>query len=308
MKTFFRRNLGLKIISGLVALIVWAFIVGRSPEVRWMDVPIEFQESQNRVVTSSSTETVQVRLEGEAVVLSGLREGDPRAAIAIDHLPPGSHAIGVVPEEIRNLPRSVTVTDVRSAGLTIRVDARSTVLVPVLIVRSTEAPPGFRVESQSVQPTDVEISGPLAQIREIGEVPTESFDLTSESGSFTRLVKLVPPGEHVRVAPSSVRLTVELEELAVGHSFTLPVTPSAGGWRTEPREVVVTIEAPPSLVESLLGELSAIARVDELNGAAEVVVTLDWGDLDPEILGRVRELSIEPQRVRAIPVTVPQGP
>jgi len=303
VKSFFRKNLGLKAFSLLLTIVLWSSIVSRAPEVGTFRIPIEFDTSDDQILVDSELREAEVRLEGDTTALSRVPLANLHALVSVKNLSAGPHTLVIVPDEIQRVPRGITKVEVLTSGFKITLDTRRTALLPVVIRRAGEVPQGYSVINISVQPTDVEVSGPASSFEGIGEIPTESLDLSQEKASFTRLVKLVPQGRLMRAAPSSVRVSVEIEELATTEQLLLQVIPSIEGWTAEPAQVTATLEAPPSLLPRLKEALSARILVDNLPAAAggEPVVTLDWGPLDIAGLPRVQVVEISPSRVHAHP-------
>ncbi len=302
MKGFFRRNLGLKLLSLVLAFFLWASVVTRSPEVRWYEVPVRFETGPNLIVTNPAPTIVGVQLSGSATILDRVAPDEIYAEVDVSHLAPGTHRVAVVPAEIKRVPRGVSDISVVHAPVSVTLDARRTTLVPVTLVVGGELPDGYEVVESEVKPSDVEVSGPEKEVLSVRSVPTEPFDLSKTTRNSERMLKLILPEANVRLAPATVRARVQIREVPTSLSMTLAVRPSEPGWRVEPEEVALTFMAPPSLLTRLSEQLQAAAPVDALGTkAGEVAVTLSWGNLDTDELALVSEVKIEPAQVKVRP-------
>ncbi|MDQ7006357.1 MAG: CdaR family protein [Acidobacteriota bacterium] len=302
MRGFFRRNMGLKLLSLLLAFILWASVVTRSPEVRWYEVPVRFKTGPDLIVTNPAPAMVGIQLSGSSTILDRVAPDEIYAEVDVSHLAPGSHRVAVVPEEIRRVPRGVSDISVVHALISVTLDARRTTLVPVVLVLGGELPDGYEVVESEVKPSDVEVSGPEKEVLSVRNVPTEPFDLSALTRSSERMLKLVLPEANVRLAPATVRARVQIREVPTSFSLQLTVRPSEPGWRVEPEAVTLSFLAPPSLFTPLSEQLQATASVDALGSkAGEVAVTLSWGNLDTDELALVSDVKVEPARVKVRP-------
>lgn len=301
MRGFFRKNLGMKAFSLFLAFVLWSSIVSRAPEVRWFTIPIEIMTGDDQVVVSSEQRRAEISLRGDTTVLNRISQEQLRAVVPVDQNGPGRHTIVVVPAEIQGVPRGVTEIEIHGSGFEITLDRKETKLLPVEIQFSGDVSPGYKVENVTIQPTLVEVTGPASSFGEVEAIPTEHIEIGDVTDSFTRPVKLVPPGKLLRAAPSSVRVDFEIVEIRVQQTINLAVIPSQDGWTTEPSEVQVTLEAPPSMGTRIREELSTRVLVESLPpGGGEAVVTIDFGAFDTEEMPRIRIVEISPPKVRAL--------
>jgi YbbR domain-containing protein len=208
----------------------------RAPEnvtvtnIRPPEVPVVLEE------VVSETRPVDLRLVGEppagyeligaeqrpqVVRLSGPRSRVDRAARVLVTMDLGR----AVPE----VPVSVPVRPVDSSGNKVdRVDAsppRVNVLVTMkLVVSSRTVPvaiktrgalPGdVKIASVRVEPPMVTIMGPASRVQEVNEIETEKLSLSGVRDSFARSIHLIVPEDVNLLTESSVKVSVEVEQVA----------------------------------------------------------------------------------------------
>lgn len=304
MRRFFRQNLWLKLFSLILALVIWASVVARSPGVRRFQIPIEFDSGPDRVVMSYEPRLLDVRLSGDEAILERISGQGMYADVSVSQYSEGEQLITVVPNEIRQVPRGVSHIEVVTPQILVDIDVRETRVVPVEFDGMGQPPEGFEVRGVSIEPPEVEIAGPARLLESLSKIHTEIVPLAGSRTSFSTLVKLAPPDRHVRIEPSSVRVSVRIVETAVERVLSVPVEPSSGQWVFEPPAVEVSLQAPPTIMNQLEQALMARADTGDLpTEGGDVPVVLDWGDLRNEDIGRVRNVEIAPGRVRALPPT-----
>jgi YbbR domain-containing protein len=309
IKGFFQRNLSLKLLSLVLAVVIWAIVVARSPGVRRFQVPIEFEAGASRIVIDYEPSLLDVRLSGDATMLERISGEGIYARVPVDQLPPGSHLVTVVPDELQQIPRGVSNIEIINPQVRVDVDRREKKLVDVKLDRVGSPPEGFRMTRVVLEPSEVEVDGPARLLESLETIRTEIVSLDARRSPFTRLVKLVPPDRHVRLEPSSVRVAVTVVETQVARILTVPVVSTTGGWSFEPPSVEVSMQVPPSVLPRVREQVVARASTEDLpERGDEVPVVLDWGELRNEEIARIRDVEITPGRVRAMPANGDEGP
>jgi hypothetical protein len=308
IKGFFRRNLSLKLLSLVLAVVIWAIVVARSPGVRRFQVPIEFEAGPSRIVVDYEPSLLDVRLSGDASMLERISGEGIYARVPVDQLPPGQHLVTVVPDELQQIPRGISNIEILNPQIRVDVDRREKKLVDVELDRVGSPPEGYRVTSVALEPSEVESDGPAQLLETLETIRTEIVSFDARREPFSTLVKLVPPDRHVRLEPSSVRVSVTIVEAQVVRTLNVPVVSTTGGWTFEPATVEVSMEVPPSLLPKVRREVVARISTEDLPAeGAEVPVVLAWGGLRNEEIARIHEVEITPGRVRVLPAAEDAG-
>jgi YbbR domain-containing protein len=80
---------------------------------------------------------------------------------------------------------------------------------------NAKLPVGFTIKDYSVQPQTVTATGSSASLGKLSSVKTEKIDLSKLTGSQTLIVPLKSLGGNVRLRPSSVGVTVNLQPITL---------------------------------------------------------------------------------------------
>ncbi len=231
-----RRNLGLKAVSLVLAYATWAFVVGRSPGVRFINAPLEFATPDNLVVTDYSPREVRVRLQGESPLLDRLSEQNVYARVQLEPTMRTGRAqkIGVQEREILGVPNGIS-KEIITPSLTVAVERRVTKNVAVRVRTSGSPPQGFRVVQAATEPQTVEISGPEGAVHAVEQVWTEAIDTKNHKRAFTGTIDLVRPDPLVTLKPDNVRVNVFVDEVSRPIEILAPVRSSEpSSCRTRP--------------------------------------------------------------------------
>jgi YbbR domain-containing protein len=294
-----QRNLGLKLIALLLAYLAWTVVVGR-PELSTVSrIPVVVRPGPNTVVVAHEPKTLTVEFSGlDRAALRQEQLSAVRAELEIGDLSTGDHQLPVAPDDLRPLPAGVRANPIESV-VSVTIEARAVREVAVSIGLAGNPPERYTVTAVTAVPDIVTASGAKSRVDTLDSVSTESVDLEGRTESFTRSVKLLlPAGGNVSYEPSTVDVTVEIDEVPVTEILQLEIGGVPQGWRISPSNVEVSISAPPALVEQALAAAVASLSLDKVpEGSAEAQVLVSFPELPEPDRSRVRVDSIAPRAV-----------
>jgi YbbR domain-containing protein len=216
---FFRRNvlhnLGLKLLSLGIAVLLWLAIAREPMAEVAITVPIEFHNApDNLEISSESIPQVQVRERGPAGIVHNLGPAEVHAIIDLHSASTGEHTYDLAPARIR-APRDVETLQVIPSQFRISFDKRGDKKVPVQprVIGSTA--PGFRLGAVTVDPPTVNIAGPEKRVDAITSLITDPVDASGVMGNATFTTHVYVSDPLVRLTTAStVRVTVTTESRA----------------------------------------------------------------------------------------------
>jgi YbbR domain-containing protein len=215
-RSFFHRtfvhNIGLKIVSLLLAVGLW-LAVARDPvaEVE-MRVPIEFQNLPNNMEIDSANSTeVQIRVRGPERVIHQLQAADVHAEINLATVHSGERTFDLTGREI-HVPQDLEVVQIIPGQFQLSFDERATRRIDVQPRVTGNFASGLRVGQVIADPPSVMITGPRRRVAAMDAAITDPIDA---SGVMTRAVFVTHAyvtDPLIQVAhPSSIRVTVIME-------------------------------------------------------------------------------------------------
>jgi YbbR domain-containing protein len=283
-----RHNLGIKILSVVLALLLWSFVHGLQVVQREIRVPIHYVNLPDslmlfnsppqsmRVLVSGRTSELFLRMrfvrEVEAIVdLSAARAPLYRIVPSVSQVTSPSN------------PRVNLVRVLEPQVVDLRIVRRVERQVPVRVVLDGTVPEGYAmVDSPSVQPPVVLCTGPDFMVEKLKAISTVPITLQRRDGSFTERVPLFHDSERLRVTPDEVLVEVPMARMR----------------QQDLKEIALRVLPPP---DSLRYELSVLQARLTLRGPEARMAALDANEValvvDLSLLGvgQHDSLAVEPR-------------
>lgn len=295
MRRFLQRNLGLKMISLILAYATWWLVVARPPVVRQLQVPLDFAVENSARVVSYEPKVVTVQLKGDDALMRLAEQQRVHARLDLSDLEPGDHRIPLRRSDVMSVPQGVSV-DLLTRQIEVRLESVDQRTLPVSVTTRGRPPDGFSVISTRSLPPRVHAIGPRSTLESVPEVSTEPIDLRGRRAPFDVEVELVPP-EDVDLEPARVVVAFDVQGVRQSRRVELPVRIAQPGFVAQTAVVRAVIEAPagmlPDAVNAATVELSWSGAAP--NGPLPVTVT--FPGLDPDVREQVRVLQLIPAEV-----------
>lgn len=218
-REFLRRhvlhNLGLKIISLLIAAGLWLAVSSEPPSEAAVNVAIVFRNMPDNLEISSETiPSAQIRVRGPERAVRRLQPSDVRAEIDLTGMKPGERSFELTTNQI-SLPYSLSAVQIVPSQIHLIFDTRATKRVPVK-PRVVGVPVGGYSLDVKTDPETVEIIGPKKSIDAAENAITDPIDVTGvvERTSVSRHAYVSDP--LIQLAdPQPVRITIIMERAPV---------------------------------------------------------------------------------------------
>lgn len=210
IRHFIFDHIWLKLISLLIAVLMW-YGVARDPVSEiYMRVPVEFSHPPlNLDYTTDVMPQAQIRLRGPARVLREMAPENVRLVIDLKNAVPGERTYDLNTDQIR-VPHDVEVLQVTPSRLRLIFDKRETreVVVHPRIVGTL--PPGYHIESVVASPAMLTIAGPARRVEAIDSALTDAIDATGINGqaSYDTMAYLPDPLVHI-AGPGSIHVIIK---------------------------------------------------------------------------------------------------
>ena len=257
------RNLGLKALSVVIALLVWLSISGEQIVERSLRVPLELQNIPGQLeLVDVPPPTVDVRVRGASGLLSHLAPGDIVAVLDLSGARPGRRLFPLTTDRVHG-PSGVDVAQVSPS--TVALEFQRTGSRMVRVAPNVEGQPatGYTVERTTCEPDSVEVVGPDTVLRQLTRVITEPVSIAGALGPVREVVTLgvAVPGLRLRT-PGKATVTVDIRPLPVervikGVALRVRNVPPQRAASVVPVELSVDVKGPKDVVEGLTSEAFA---------------------------------------------------
>jgi hypothetical protein len=198
MRTWLFENLGLKLLSVVLAVFLWAVVVGEQKVEVVMNVPLEIAGfPRDLIPVNEPTDTLQVRVRGPKTLISTLSSSEISLEGLSKSFVEGENLIPILPEMVR-VPRGIEVVDVAPHRVRLVLDALVEREVEVAPRVEGTPPKGFVVKRVTTSPRRIRMTGPRSDLRRLTRVYTVPINLEGHDTSFSARAILEPVGRQVR--------------------------------------------------------------------------------------------------------------
>src|SRR4030095_12231103 len=187
MKDLLLRNWHLKLISLLLATILWAEVARIPTSEIALSVPLEIQNiPRGTEVYGDTTDPVEVRLRGPSSLVRAVTAQDLSLAIDMNGITMGQGKILPLSPELVRAPVGVEVVQVIPARVRVNIEPKATLIVRIYPRLAGSPAAGFAVEKAVVTPESVEIEGPASHVMKIESLETTDINVSGRQGTFTQ--------------------------------------------------------------------------------------------------------------------------
>ena len=210
MKGFFTKNLPLKLISILLAVILWYFVVSeRSGEIT-ISIPLDFHNiPTSLIIIKNPLESINVRIGGPATLLRGLSPKDVKAIIDLSNAKAGLTEFAIQAEQI-TLPRGLRITMISPASIMLRLEELSSKKLPVEAILIGKPSEGFEITGVSIDPPVVEIIGAQNELKRLKSISTEEIDISGLNKDSVKKASLNIRELHIKsISREEVKVSIK---------------------------------------------------------------------------------------------------
>ena len=242
------RHVGLKIVSLVLATLLWLVVSGEQTVERALRVPLEFTNlpSQLEFVGEPLT-TVDVRVRGSSGTLSRIAAGELSAVLDVRTARAGDRLFHLTAEDVR-APFGVEVVQVTPTSVSLKFEESVSKTVVVSARIEGEPASGFTVDGVTVEPSSIAIVGPASALDDLTEAITEPISVAGASRPVVEEVTIGVASPVVRLRqPQNARVTVSIaaapDEWSV-HGVSVRVQNGHPSATVSPADVTVRVRGP----------------------------------------------------------------
>lgn len=191
------RNWIVKLVSLVVALLLWLYLNYEQLPEKYFSVPLEIRNIPKALsIAESYQNTVSIRVKGIENVLQRITPKDFTAGIDLRNGVVGKNKFPVEAKFIKDIKNSRIVT-IDPKEIILKMDKHFLKRVPVSITVINSPVEGYIKTGESFAPKTVIVSGPYSIVNEIEVARTKPVDIGGVTGSIYKEVELDLPGEFI---------------------------------------------------------------------------------------------------------------
>jgi YbbR domain-containing protein len=255
----FRRpkNWVLKLVSLFFALFLWYFVVGEDKVDMNVTIPVEIVNlPRDLVISNQYKKQIEVTVSGQRSLIRGMSEQHINRSVDLSKAAPGTVVVQNHPDSI-SLPRGLNILRVQPPTITLLLDQLIQKELPIKPILVGKVHKDFRLDSVTVDPPKLEISGPRSILDQEENVSTSPIDINGLNQSTVKQIPLAlkpeisdligEPIVAVRLSISELREKMEISNIQV--DFELDNGRQTETiYRLHPSTVSITADIPQGMI------------------------------------------------------------
>lgn len=292
----------LKVISLLLATVLWYYVGGEETVDKNVSMPIEIINlPRDLVISNQFKKEIEVTVSGPRSLIQEMTNKKVTRQINLADAMPGTNVIENNNDSIQ-VPRGITVLRIQPASIILSLDKLIQKQFPVIPVTTGDAALGYSLKNLRMDPDAITITGPETILSQVDELLTRIIDINgmTESKQIQVPLDLEPfivelIGETSVTAEIMIQIQVEMKSLP-----GVPVTVINGDATSSlhPDHVDIIANIPVLLLREkvdLYTLFKATAQFTDNSDEAKVEVTLKEGIDYP-----IDILSVTPAKVKLV--------
>jgi YbbR domain-containing protein len=208
MKKLLFENLGLKISAVLISVLLWLFVTSRGQSEMSLEIPVEFKDVPVGLgIASTSAKMVNVTIKGQERIMKNIRPIDLRVFVDLDKAKKGEGSFHISQDDVKR-PYAMSVMKIEPSTVKVKLDETVTKQVTVNPVITGTPGKGFYIKAVEAEPKSVVIQGLNTEVRKIGEIRTETMDITGIEETTTQELNIDAAGANIKPEREKVSVTV----------------------------------------------------------------------------------------------------
>ena len=189
------KNWVLKLVSLFFALFLWYFVVGEDKVDMNVTLPVEIVNlPRDLIISNQFKKQIEVTISGQRSLIRGMSEQHISRSIDLSKATPGTIVIPNDPDSI-SLPRGLSILRVQPPTLTLLLDRLIQKELPIKPILVGKVHKDFRLDSVTVDPLALKISGPQAILDQEENLKTLPIVINGLSESAVKQVSLALKNE-----------------------------------------------------------------------------------------------------------------
>lgn len=217
----FAGNTGAKVVSVIVAVVLWVVVLGsRAVEVS-KEIPIIVTTPSDLVISNDIPEKVVFKLSGPKAFLRAIldRPEDP-IRVNLSGARTGLVTYRFFADNI-HLPIGVRVLQVNPPSMVVKLEAQKTKEVPVRLEMRGSLPEGYVLKHAEIAPRTIRIRGPESRVEGITEAPTSPIDLSQVTSSLQMEAQFDVTRLGVRIEGVAPKISLDVSAVQANYKIRI---------------------------------------------------------------------------------------
>jgi len=218
LKKIFLKNLGLKIFSFLLALILWFSLIPEEKRFseKSLNVSLELHNIPSNIeLVGSPPQTVHVTIRAPERLINQITSANVHAVLDLKKASTAQQDY-TLSRSMVNIPDGVEVKEISPSLVNLKFEKSKQLMLEIKPNIIGKLPPGFNLKKIEVEPSEILVKGPESKLNEKDIVKTNPIDISNFKHSTAVEADLITPAPELTiVGPKTtvlVKLLIEVEE------------------------------------------------------------------------------------------------
>lgn len=215
MKDFFKKNLGLKLASLVIALSLEVYFM--SPQnlvTETISATVDLQGlSADRVIVwppaAEEGLFVDCKIRGPGPIVQEIKDNPRKFTIAFPNKPSTTYVASLNPSDLR-LPAGVELLEIKPPRFEFRIEELIKREIKIAVSRVGQLGPGLKLDDLRADIGTVLVTGPKGELTSLDYIETEDIDLSQYKESIELDVALRPVSSRVFFDRRTVRVSLKM--------------------------------------------------------------------------------------------------
>ena len=289
------RHFGLKVLSIVLAVLIWLTVSGEQIVERALRIPLEFTNLAPQLeLVGDTPNVVDVRVRGSSGALGRVAAGELVAVLDLRAARSGRRLFHLTGNDVR-VPFGIEVVQISPSNISVTLETSATRVVPVVPELAGDPRDGYVVGTVVADPSTVAVAGPVSAIDRLTQAITEPVSVAGATETITETVNVGVADPGVRlVSPVGAKVTVTIMPAPVEWVVDrIAVRPRKGGAADiSPATVTIFVRGPREARSWNANEFSASVDIEGLQSGTFLLPV----QVTPP--ARVGVIHVEPPAVR----------
>lgn len=210
---FIGSNSGFKLISLIMAIVLWFFMAMKIQSEITIEVPIKFKDiPEGYEITNRSAKTINVTLKGKESIIENIKAQDINIFIPLDNVKEGD-SIYYLTKDNLTMPEGLNLKLISPANLKVKIEKIISRYIKIMPIITGEPIEGYKVKDVVVDPQQIMLKGTKTLLDGIQCIKTESIDVTNKKETFSQNIQLSYEGKTTKNPVDKVMVTVIIKRL-----------------------------------------------------------------------------------------------
>jgi YbbR domain-containing protein len=210
MRKILFSNLGIKIISVILAVLMWIYVTYRGQSEIAVDAPISFKNvPKGMELLRVSAKSATLNLRGQERLLKSLRPMDINVVVDLSNARRGETTYYLDKNTVV-VPGTTDIVRVEPTSVRVVLDEAAVKTLPVKASIVGAPDKGFKIVSVDVVPPAVTVRGAKTELSRIAVLRTETIDVTGFDTDLRETVRLNINGRNIKTATPEVAVSIAI--------------------------------------------------------------------------------------------------